>query len=44
MAQAVSSGLSLRSLGLRPGQSMWDLWWTSWHWERFPSKFFGYPL
>jgi hypothetical protein len=18
-----------------PGQSMWDLWWTKWHWDRF---------
>jgi hypothetical protein len=21
--------------GPRPGQSMWDLWWTKWHWDRF---------
>jgi len=20
---------------LTPGQSMWDLWWTKWHWGRF---------
>jgi hypothetical protein len=21
-----------------PGQSMWDLWWTNWHWDRlFPA-------
>jgi len=20
--------------GLIPGQSMWDLWWIKWHWER----------
>jgi hypothetical protein len=19
-----------------PGQSMWELWWTKWHWDRFP--------
>jgi hypothetical protein len=21
--------------GLIPGQSVWDLWWTKWHWDRF---------
>jgi hypothetical protein len=26
------------------GQSMWDLWWTKWHWDRFFSKYFGFPL
>jgi hypothetical protein len=25
-----------RGLGLIPGQSMWDLWWKKWHWDRFP--------
>ena len=20
---------------LIPGQSMWDLWWTNWNWDRF---------
>jgi hypothetical protein len=28
----------------RPGQSMWDLWWTKWHWDRFFSVFFCFPL
>jgi hypothetical protein len=28
----------------RPGQSMWDLWWTKWHWAMFFSEFFGFPL
>jgi hypothetical protein len=23
------------------GQSMWDLWWTKWHWDTFLSEFFG---
>jgi hypothetical protein len=23
---------------------MWDLWWTKWHWGRFFSEFFGFPL
>jgi len=26
-----------------PGQSMWDLWWTIWHSERFPEHQF-YPV
>jgi hypothetical protein len=21
--------------GSSPGQVMWDLWWTKWHWGRF---------
>ena len=21
-------------------QSMWDLWWSKWHWDRFSSKYF----
>jgi hypothetical protein len=28
----------------RPGQSMWDLLWTKWHWDRFFSEFFGFTL
>jgi hypothetical protein len=27
-----------------PGQSMWDLWWTKWHWDRFFPEYFGFPL
>jgi hypothetical protein len=27
-----------------PGQSMWDLWWTKWHWDRFFPEYFGVPL
>jgi hypothetical protein len=27
-----------------PGQSMWDLWWTKWHWDRFLSEYFSFPL
>jgi hypothetical protein len=26
------------------GQSMWDLWWTKWHWDRLFSEYFGFPL
>jgi hypothetical protein len=41
--------LSLRAsqrgdLGSHPGQSMWDLWWAVWHWDRFLSESFGFPL
>jgi hypothetical protein len=25
-------------------QSMWNLWWTKWHWNRFFSEVFGFPL
>jgi len=25
-------------------QSMWDLWWTKWRWDRFFSKYFRFPL
>jgi hypothetical protein len=30
--------------GSYPDWSLWDLWWTKWHWDRFFSKFFGFPL
>jgi hypothetical protein len=40
MAQASHS----RGLGLHPHQSMWHLWWTKWHWDRFYSEFFSFPL
>jgi hypothetical protein len=29
---------------LIPGQSIWDLWWTEWQWERFSSEYFGFLL
>jgi hypothetical protein len=44
MAQAVSRRLSPRRPGFDPGQSMWDLWWTKWHWDRFFPEYFGVPL
>jgi hypothetical protein len=25
-------------------RSMWDLWWTKWHWDRFLSELFGFLL
>jgi hypothetical protein len=30
--------------GSCPCQSMWDLWWRKWQWERFPSESFCFPL
>jgi hypothetical protein len=27
-----------------PGQSVWNLWWTVWYWERFCSWYFGFIL
>jgi hypothetical protein len=27
-----------------PDQSVWDLWWTEWHWDRFFPEYFGFPL
>ena len=30
--------------GSKSGQSVWDLWWTHWHWDRFFSDYFGFTL
>jgi hypothetical protein len=27
-----------------PGQSLWDLWWTKWHWAWFLPEYFGFSL
>jgi len=29
-----------REASFIPGQSMWDLWWTKWHWDRILSQYF----
>jgi hypothetical protein len=29
--------------GSVPGQDMWDLWQTNWHWSRFPPSTTGFP-
>jgi hypothetical protein len=29
--------------GLIPGHSVWDLWWTKLHRERFFTEYFGFP-
>jgi hypothetical protein len=33
-----------RGMGWIPGQTMWDLWQTDWHWEEFFSEYFRIPL
>jgi hypothetical protein len=30
--------------GSDPGQKMWDFWRTKWHWDRYFSKYFGFPF
>jgi hypothetical protein len=25
-------------------QATWDLWWKKWHWDRFYSELYGFPL
>jgi hypothetical protein len=45
MAQAVSRRPPTAEARIRSrGQSMWDLWWTKWHWDRFFPEYFGFPL
>jgi len=33
-----------RRPGIKPGYSMWDLWWTKLYWGLFCLEFFGFPL
>jgi hypothetical protein len=41
---SVKSQASRRGdLGSIPGQAIWDLWWTKWHWGRFFGAYFGFP-
>jgi hypothetical protein len=44
MAQAVSRRPLTADARVSPGLSVWDLWWTKWHWDRFFSEYFGFPL
>jgi hypothetical protein len=45
LCQTISRSASHRGgPGSRPGQSVWDLWWTKWHWDTFFNEFFGFPL
>jgi hypothetical protein len=44
MAQAVSRRpFTTEARGSVPAQSMWDLWWTKWHWDRFFSELSVFP-
>jgi hypothetical protein len=44
MAQAVSRRpLTTEARGSVPGKSMWDLWWTKWHWDRFFFELLVFP-
>jgi hypothetical protein len=44
-AQAVSRRPVTSEAWVRSrGRSMWDLWWTKWHWDRFFPEYFGFPL
>jgi hypothetical protein len=41
----LAAGLPPRRPRFDPGSvHMWDLWWTKWHWDRFFSEYFGFPL
>jgi hypothetical protein len=47
--RTISDAVSRRPLtfggtGSRPGNSIWDLWWTEWHWDGFLFEFFGFLL
>jgi hypothetical protein len=47
MGQAVGGhAVMVEMAGSVPGQSMWSLWWTKWHWDSFffLLKFFCFAL
>jgi hypothetical protein len=44
MAQAVSRTSHRGGLGSIPGQSIWDLWFTKWRWDRFFPECSCFPL
>jgi hypothetical protein len=47
MAEAGCHVTGLSHLGGRgsiPDQSMWDLWWTEYHWDMFYPAFFGFTV
>jgi hypothetical protein len=45
MAQVVSRRPLTAEARVRyQGQSMWDLWWTKWHWDSFFPEYFGLSL
>jgi len=44
MVLTVSPGPHHRCPGSLVGQSVWDLWWTEWHWARFFCVCFDFSL
>ena len=32
------------SWGSIPAQSVWNMWWTKWHWDTFFSEDVGFPI
>jgi hypothetical protein len=43
MAQAVSRRPLTAEVQVRSrDQSMWDLWWAKWHWDRVFPEYFGF--
>jgi hypothetical protein len=40
--ESVQRLIRARVTGSLLGQSMWDLWWAKWQWDRFLSEFFGF--
>jgi hypothetical protein len=45
MVQAVSRWpLTAKDRVLFPVDSVWNLWWKNWHWDRYFSEYFGFPL
>jgi hypothetical protein len=43
MVILINSSLTAEARVRSRGQSMWDLWWTKWHWDRFFSELSVFP-
>ena len=43
MFQAAVVTLAPCKLGSIPDQSVWDFWWSVWHWDMFLSEYLGFP-
>jgi hypothetical protein len=41
VSQQSKAACHCTGLGSIPEQSMWNLWWTSWYWDRFLSQHFN---
>jgi hypothetical protein len=41
---AIAKAVRRRLFTAEAGQSMWDLWWTKWHWDKLLSELFSFPL